>query len=80
MRCEKPPLCWLKLLLLLLLLLLKLNLAPLASKPPFPVGTVIVIVAESYAFFAARAALSSETFWPRLPITLQGTQFKATVE
>ena len=28
--------CWLKLLLLLLLLLLKLNLAPLASKPPFP--------------------------------------------
>ena len=38
------------------------------------------IVAEFYAFFAARAAVSSETFWPRLPITLQGTQFKATVE
>ena len=35
-RCENPPLCWLKLLLLLLLLLLKLNLALLASKPPFP--------------------------------------------
>ena len=48
MRCEKPPLCWLKLLLLLLLLLLKLNLAPLASKPPFPVGTVIVILWQNF--------------------------------
>ena len=75
-RCENPPLCWLKLLLLLLLLLLKLNLALLASKPPFP--------GNSYGYcgtilhFCARHTTTTTTFWLRLPITLQATQFRAT--
>ena len=73
MRCENPPLCWLKLLLLLLLLLLKLNLALLASKPPFP--------GNSYGYCARILHFSATppegTFWLGLPITLQATQFKA---